>query len=88
MSQTHKHKPHHTSERVWSHCITPDECAARPERQRAHGGIVRIDTCRCGAIRRAEITIARTNYGPWLKRGDLPGRGWADYPARPRGGGR
>jgi len=49
----------------WSHCVTPDECAARPARQVAHGGIVRVDVCRCGAVRHAEINAGRTNYGPW-----------------------
>ncbi|HOK48036.1 MAG TPA: hypothetical protein PLK67_18965, partial [Bryobacteraceae bacterium] len=61
----HIHRAISSTERCWSFCITPDECASRPERQKAHGGILRVDTCRCGAVRQGEINFYRTNYGPW-----------------------
>jgi len=62
----HKHRPKTSEERAWTYCVTPDECASRPERQRAHGGILRIDKCRCGAERAVEVNFYRTNYGPWI----------------------
>jgi len=62
----HKHRPTIVEREVcWTHCVTPAECAARPARQVAHGNIIRIDVCRCGAERSAEINGGRTNYGPW-----------------------
>ena len=49
----------------WSHCVTPDECAANPQRQSAHGNITEIVTCRCGAVRHTEINNGVANHGPW-----------------------
>ena len=49
----------------WTECVTPAACAADPRRQAAHGGVMRQDECRCGAVRRAEKNQGRVNYGPW-----------------------
>jgi hypothetical protein len=49
----------------WMCCVTPDACAARPMRQSAHGNVIRVDTCSCGATRHAEINQRHANYGPW-----------------------
>jgi hypothetical protein len=65
MSHTHKAKPSASRERAWMYCVTPDECAAKPERQVAHGNIHRVDVCSCGAQRISEINGGRINFGPW-----------------------
>jgi hypothetical protein len=64
---SHKHRalPKRAKERGWVICVTPDECAANPQRQDAHGNRTRLDTCSCGATRLAEFNGGRTNYGPW-----------------------
>jgi hypothetical protein len=63
----HRHRavPARSHEYCWQYCVTLEECAAHPHRQAAHGNIVRIDVCSCGAERAAEVNIARSNYGPW-----------------------
>lgn len=61
----HHHRPKSSDIRGWTHCVTPDECAARPERGRAHGNIIRVDICSCGATRESEINGGRVNYGAW-----------------------
>jgi hypothetical protein len=66
----HQHKPiaSMSKDRAWTDCITPDQCNAYPPRREAHGHTVRIDHCACGATRRSEINLHRTNYGPWMER--------------------
>jgi hypothetical protein len=63
----HQHKaiPAKSQDRGWMYCVTPEECAARPHRQKAHGNIVRHDECACGATRQTEINGGGRNYGPW-----------------------
>lgn len=62
---THRAIPGRDKDHGWHTCVTPEACAARPERQAAHGNITRTDVCSCGATRQAEINAGRTNYGPW-----------------------
>lgn len=52
----------------WCYCVTPAECAAKPLRQNAHGNIVRIDFCRCGAIRESEVNGNAINRGEWINK--------------------
>lgn len=52
-------------EQGWTHCVTPVECAAKPERQSAHGGLIYTDTCACGAVRFTEANYPYTNHAPW-----------------------
>lgn len=72
-ARQHKHTPKGSAARFgheypWTLCVTPVECAAHPERQAAHGGIVRVDTCRCGATRSIEQNgFHPANYGPWVE---------------------
>ena len=64
----HRHIPNkaQSKEVGWTHCVTPDKCAANPRRQAAHGNIVRVDVCYCGAAKRlVEINNSHANYGPW-----------------------
>ena len=37
----------------------------KPEKPEAHGGICRVDTCSCGAIRRTNINGANYERGTW-----------------------
>jgi hypothetical protein len=55
-----------SEDRSWTACITPEECAAYPTRQNAHGNIVRVDWCDCGARRLTEINQHWHNQGPWM----------------------
>lgn len=63
----HKHKaiPGKAKDVGWTHCTTPAACAANPLRQSAHGNIIQVDVCSCGAIRETEINGNRKNYGEW-----------------------
>ena len=61
----HRHKAVTFSQYCWTHCVTPQECAAHPHKQQAHGNIMRQDVCACGAVRDSEINAGQTNYGPW-----------------------
>lgn len=65
--KAHRHKAiqAHSKDYGWTTCVTPAECAARPERQDAHGNIVIVDVCSCGATRQAESNGGRVNFGPW-----------------------
>jgi hypothetical protein len=48
------------------YCVTPHECAANPQRGVAHGNVIYVDHCRCGAARQMESNGGRHNYGPWV----------------------
>ena len=64
----HTHRTAHpeaSKDYGWTTCVTPEQCAAHPELQRAHGNIIRTDICSCGATRQTEINGGRKNYGPW-----------------------
>ena len=65
MAHTHKAIAKKSQDRGWTHCTTPDACAAKPARQRAHGNIIRVDVCSCGATRETEINGGGSNYGVW-----------------------
>lgn len=67
MTTDHKHKaiPGNDKDYAWVMCVTPEKCAAKPERQQAHGNITRVDVCSCGMIRRTEINAGRANVGAW-----------------------
>ena len=62
---THKAIAAKSTERGWTVCVTPQECATHPHQQEAHGNIIQQDVCACGAVRRTEINGRRHNYGPW-----------------------
>ena len=64
---THKANPKKSRDYNWTECVTPHACAAHPERQQAHGNIIRVDMCGCGAYRSTEINGGRKNYGPWME---------------------
>lgn len=67
----HKHRAKETGTvGCWTYCITPDECAAKPSRQAAHGGIVYRETCSCGATRSVESSAGRRNASEWTKEGE------------------
>ena len=61
---THRHRADPTLEREhgYSHCVTPHTC--NPS---AHGWIMRIDTCRCGAERWSNQNQHHVEMGPWVR---------------------
>lgn len=59
-THTHRHRPAHSVDRPYSGPV------ASPENPAAHGNIVRIDTCRCGAQRRSNINQTHVERGPWV----------------------
>lgn len=65
----HKAKPKLSRDYGWTHCVLPPgyEFDARGRRHDdgAHGGIVIVDRCGCGAERLLEANGGRRNYGPW-----------------------
>lgn len=67
MKHIHRAISEKTETRGWAHCVTPHECAANPSRQAAHGNVVYIDTCSCGAVRQTESNTGRRNYGGWME---------------------
>lgn len=54
-----------SKDKCWTACVTPQQCASTPLRQAAHGNIVRVDTCSCGAQRETEINAGLKNFGAW-----------------------
>jgi hypothetical protein len=58
----HRHRPVPALSRhmAWQYCVDPQHCDGRP-----HGGTVRSETCRCGAQRCVEITMAASRRGQW-----------------------
>jgi hypothetical protein len=56
----HRHRPRTTVDWPFRHCVRPDHCT-----QGAHGNIVRIDVCGCGAIRRTNINQQHVERGQW-----------------------
>lgn len=50
----------------WTTCVTPEECGANPRRQDAHGGIIRVDVCKCGMRRVTEMNGRSKNRGHWF----------------------
>lgn len=43
-TEQHQHRAKISRIVGWSHCVTPTECAANPQRQIAHGNIIEIVT--------------------------------------------
>ena len=61
----HEHRPVQSRVEAGFWCVTPARCAARPDRQAAHGGVVTIEVCRCGAERWTETNAGVENRSPW-----------------------
>ena len=62
--KAHRHQSRATLERdtPFFHCVAGDDCDAR-----AHGGIVVLQTCRCGAHKAVAVNQNRIERGPWTK---------------------
>jgi hypothetical protein len=64
MARTHTHQPmlakRTETPMVSDYCARPSRCELR-----AHGGIVRIDRCACGATRRTNINGEHVESGGW-----------------------
>jgi hypothetical protein len=61
---THRARPELQKTTGWTGCVTPSECATHPGRQSAHGNVIYIDYCACGAQRKTESNGGH-NRGPW-----------------------
>lgn len=66
MLHKHKAKPEKQTFAGWDTCVTPDKCAANPQRQSAHGSVIYYDRCSCGAVRLSESNNGSVNRGRWL----------------------
>jgi hypothetical protein len=64
MTREHKHKAVKTSQtlRSWNGCVSPDTCKGA----RAHGNVIYVDLCRCGATRRTEVNQTHETRGAWV----------------------
>jgi hypothetical protein len=58
----HKHNaiPEKTKQRCYSGCVNPKD-----ENRSAHGNIVVIETCDCGAVRRTNVNGWHVEEGEW-----------------------
>lgn len=57
----HRHRPSRTTTHGWGQCVAPRV----PHSAAAHGCVIQIDYCECGAIRRRELNGRREVRGPW-----------------------
>lgn len=57
----HRHRPKVSEDRCYAGPV------ARPENRAAHGNIVRVDVCACGAVRRTNINGRHVERGPWTE---------------------
>jgi hypothetical protein len=62
---THRANPKLQKIEGWCICVTPDDCAAKPWRQSAHGCCVVVDVCSCGSKRLTETNHPHSNRGEW-----------------------
>lgn len=67
----HTHRAIAAKERItgWTSCVDSARCHASKTPGKAHGNIVCLDTCSCGATRRSEHNGGTAIYGPWVDRG-------------------
>jgi hypothetical protein len=65
--KNHTHRIKTSAERGWTGCVTPDKCADMPQCASAHGNIVIVDTCSCGAVRMTEKNGKASNRGQWIE---------------------
>ena len=61
----HRHYAHIHVTHGWSHCMVSGSC-----RGTAHGAVVHIDTCHCGATRATESTGRHSASDGWHEPGD------------------
>jgi hypothetical protein len=64
MPRVHTHQPVKSASRqqCYDACARPSQCV--PE---AHGNIVRIDICACGAVRRLNVNGQHVESSGWRK---------------------
>lgn len=58
-SKNHRHRPIETRDQCFTGPVSPQENPA------AHGGVCRVDTCRCGAERRTNRNQGHIERGVW-----------------------
>ena len=62
----HQHKIKTSTDRGFTGPVTDETAGRYAQNQAAHGNIVRIDTCACGAVRRTNINGRHREYGRWV----------------------
>ena len=60
----HRHRPKTSIDRCYCGPV------AHPENRAAHGNIVVIDTCACGATRATNVNGNHIERGPWIEKED------------------
>jgi hypothetical protein len=60
----HKHvaRPSATRQMPWTHCVVGERCDGV-----AHGHVVFVEACMCGAKRLIESNMGRLGYGRWTE---------------------
>ena len=62
---THLHRPKSRRREVWRECVrAPEAC---PDTM-AHGDLLHVEVCRCGAVRLTEANGSRQVSGEWTER--------------------
>lgn len=59
----HRHRAIREGVWGWTHCVAPNYPL---HTDRAHGMVVLVRTCRCGAEQIVEANAGAQNYGPWV----------------------
>lgn len=57
----HKHRMKTEKMIGFEYCVNPNNCEPR-----AHGGVMRVRTCACGATQRVNSTGRYEERGPWV----------------------
>ena len=68
MTHTHRAIKTKAKDYGWTHCVLDHWHGGA-----SHGCIVRVDECKCGAVRKTEINGVHRDYGQW-KGNDETGR--------------
>jgi hypothetical protein len=56
----HQHQVNRWYSLPFTECVAPDHCVPQ-----AHGNIIDLITCACGAMRRSNINRGYREIGPW-----------------------
>ena len=62
----HQHKAKTSKDYGFNGPVTSEVSGYYAQNPAAHGNICRVDTCRCGAIRRTNINQGHVERGRWI----------------------
>ena len=66
-THTHRALPGKTTTWTWTRCVTAGTDRWHDHTEAAHGVVVDLDVCRCGATRATEANAGTRQYGPWTE---------------------